>query len=88
MPKPERGRFGDLMRFAGLGMQFVVWVALLGSIGWFAASKLGTSPWLLVVACLAGAAGGMWDVVRSVLRDPSLNRKDARKHGAQHDDAS
>jgi F0F1-type ATP synthase assembly protein I len=72
MPSADRGRFGDLMRFAGLGVQFVVWVGLLGSLGWFADSKLDTSPWLLVTACLLGAAGGMWDVVRSVLRDPKL----------------
>ncbi len=57
-----------LMRFAGLGIQFAVWVGLLA----FAGSKcdlwLDTRPFLLIAGCLLGAAGGMWDVIRTVGR--------------------
>ena len=84
MPSAERRWFSDLTRFAGLGIQLAVWVGLFATLGWFADAWLDTSPWLLLIACLMGAGLGMWDVVRSVLRDPQLGSKD----GDRRDDPS
>ena len=84
MPDAGRGWVGDLMRFAGLGMQLAIWVGLFGLLGWRADRWLDTTPWLLLVACLLGAACGMWNVVRSVTQDPELNApRTPRKPGPE-----
>lgn len=57
---------GDLGRFAGLGLQFAVTMAVLGGLGWWLDSKFGTLPWLLVAGVLVGAIGGFVRIVKAV----------------------
>ncbi len=69
--RPERrpasaGELRELGRFAGLGLQFAMTMAVLGALGWWLDSVLGTLPWLLVAGVLIGAAGGFVKIVRSV----------------------
>jgi len=68
MTTPRRARGPGLMRFAGLGIQFTCWVGLLAFAGYKCDLWLDTRPFLLIVGCLLGAAGGMWDVIRTVGR--------------------
>ncbi|MBK7642071.1 MAG: AtpZ/AtpI family protein [Planctomycetes bacterium] len=58
----------DFARYAGLGIQFTLTLVLLGALGWWLDSVLGTQPWLLVVGVLAGGALAFYVVVRSVPR--------------------
>jgi F0F1-type ATP synthase assembly protein I len=56
----------DLGRFAGLGLQFVLTVAVFGGLGWWLDTLLATSPWLLVAGVLAGGVVAFVLIVRSV----------------------
>jgi F0F1-type ATP synthase assembly protein I len=58
--------FGELGRFAGLGLQFAATIAVLGALGWWLDEKFGTLPWLLVTGVLVGAVGGFVRIVKSV----------------------
>ena len=68
MTTPRRSWGAGLMRFAGLGIQFACWVGLLAFAGHQCDLWLDTRPFLLIAGCLLGAAGGMWDVIRTVGR--------------------
>lgn len=57
---------GDLGRYAGLGLQFALTMAVLGALGWWLDSKFGTLPWLMVAGILIGAIGGMVRIVKAV----------------------
>ena len=56
----------DFGRFAGLGLRFVLTVALFGLAGWWADARVGWSPWLLVAGILLGAVVSFVAVVRAV----------------------
>lgn len=62
----------DLGRYAGLGLQFALTMAVLGGLGWWLDSKFGTLPWLLVAGVLIGALGGFVRIVKAVPRTPSF----------------
>ncbi|MBL8862372.1 MAG: AtpZ/AtpI family protein [Planctomycetes bacterium] len=65
-PRPP----SDLGRFAGLGLQFALTMAVLGALGFWADSALGTLPWLLVTGVLVGAVGGFVRIVKAVPGSP------------------
>lgn len=48
----------------GLGLQFVVTILVCLFLGQWVDRKLGTTPWMLLVGVLLGAALGMWMMVR------------------------
>ncbi len=52
-------------RMAGIGVEFIVAVGLFAGLGWFADSKLGTSPWLLIAGCGLGFVGGLWNMMKA-----------------------
>jgi len=54
----------------GLGLQFVVTILVCLFLGQWVDRKLGTTPWMLLVGVLLGAALGMWMMIRSA-RDVS-----------------
>jgi hypothetical protein len=56
----------DFGRYAGLGLQFAVTLALFGALGWWLDSKLGTTPWLLVAGILLGAVAAFVALLRAV----------------------
>lgn len=61
----------------GLGLQFVVTILVCLFVGQWLDRKLGTTPWLLVTGVMAGAALGLWNMVR-VAR---AAEKDAKRAG-------
>jgi F0F1-type ATP synthase assembly protein I len=56
----------DLGRFAGLGLQYALSIALLGALGWWLDGRFGTNPWCLVAGVVLGCVAGFVMVVRSV----------------------
>lgn len=85
MPEARRAWVGDLARFAGLGVQLAIWVVVLGAAGYLLDRWLTTRPWLMIVGALAGAARGMWDIVRTVSRDPELGGTRPERGGTKPD---
>ncbi len=80
MPSPSsRGSqgFGDMGRFAGLGLTFAATIAVLGGLGWWLDGKFGTLPWLLVTGVLVGAVGGFVRIVKAVPGNQSFTPKHA-----------
>jgi F0F1-type ATP synthase assembly protein I len=65
-PKPSGGAGADFGRYAGLGLQFVVTLALFGGLGWWVDGMLGSTPWLLVTGVLLGSIVAFILIVRSV----------------------
>jgi F0F1-type ATP synthase assembly protein I len=55
----------------GMGMQLAAAMVLFGGIGWYADGAWGTTPWLMVVGLVAGATGGMINLIRISTRGPS-----------------
>ena len=49
----------------GLGLQFVVTILVFLFVGQWMDRKFGTTPWLLLVGVLLGAALGMWMMIRT-----------------------
>lgn len=77
------GAGSDFGRYAGLGLQFVVTLALFGGLGWWIDGMLGSTPWLLVTGVLLGAVVAFVLIVRSV--PPA---KSARPlHPSKYDDS-
>ena len=56
----------DYARYAGLGIQFAATMGVLGALGYWADTRLGTGPWLLVVGIFLGAVGGFVSLVKQV----------------------
>lgn len=50
--------------FAGVGIQFGITIVLFAFAGIWLDKRLGTSPWLVLVMVLGGAALGFWSMVR------------------------
>ena len=61
----------DLARFAGLGIQFALTLVLLGALGWWLDSLLGTRPWLAVAGVLLGGVLAFVSLLRSVPPPPN-----------------
>ena len=55
-------------RMTGLGLEFIVAVAVVGGIGWWADKRLGTLPWLTLVGVAIGFAIGLWTVVKAAMK--------------------
>ena len=55
-------------RMAGVGVEFIVAVALFGGIGWFLDGRLDTAPWLLLAGCGLGFAVGLWLLYKAARR--------------------
>ena len=53
--------------FAGAGAQFVLAILLFLYIGKWLDSKLGTSPWLLMIGVFVGAAAGFYSFYRRIM---------------------
>ena len=52
----------------GLGLEFIVAVAVMGAIGWYADKKFDTSPWFLLVGGGVGFTVGLWNVIRVAMK--------------------
>jgi F0F1-type ATP synthase assembly protein I len=62
----ERGAEPNLSGLAGLGVQFVVVILAFLFAGKWLDSRLGTSPWLLILGVFVGAAASMYGMYRKV----------------------
>ena len=51
-------------RMAGVGVEFVAAIFLLGAVGWWLDRRFGWSPWGLIVGVALGFAVGLWQLVR------------------------
>lgn len=68
---------GGLERYAGYGMAWVL-AALLGSwLGIKLDAWLGTSPLLVVVGALLGAAAGTYTIYVRLIVEPAAENKDS-----------
>ena len=56
----------DLGRYAGLGLQFAASLALFGALGWWLDRRLSSSPWLMILGMLGGAALAFVSLLRAV----------------------
>lgn len=75
-PAERRGAAADFGRYAGLGLQYGLTVALLAGLGWWLDTRWGSRPWCLVVGAVLGSVGGFVNLVRSVPRSkPSRPRE-------------
>jgi F0F1-type ATP synthase assembly protein I len=57
------------LRFAGVGIQFAVTIALLTFLGIWLDGKADTDPLFTVVFLLLAFVGGTWSLVRTVLAE-------------------
>ena len=72
-PKRERSGPADedlsgWWRMTGLGVEFIVAVALFGGVGWWADRRFGTLPWLTLVGVGLGFAVGLYGVIRAGMK--------------------
>lgn len=56
----------DFGRYAGLGLQYALTIALLAGIGWWLDTRWETTPWCLVVGAVLGSVAGFFNLVRAV----------------------
>lgn len=66
--KGEDAALAGWYRMAGVGIEFVVAIALFAAIGYFADRWLGTEPWLLIAGMGLGFAIGMRAMIRMARR--------------------
>jgi F0F1-type ATP synthase assembly protein I len=50
--------------FAGMGLQFAVTILVFTAAGVWLDRRLGSSPWLLILAVFVGAGGGFYSIYR------------------------
>ena len=64
-------------RMAGVGVEFLAAILLLGAVGWWVDWMFGFSPWGLIGGVALGFAVGMWQLVRVGRR--SFREEEKRK---------
>lgn len=71
-PKPggAPGGANDFGRYATLGIQYALSIALLTGLGWWLDGRWGTTPWLLVAGVVLGVVAGFVNLVRAVPAAP------------------
>jgi ATP synthase protein I len=53
-------------RYAGLGAQFAATVGLFTWLGWWADTRLSSSPWCMLLGVALGFSGGLLALVKAV----------------------
>ncbi|MEZ5965939.1 MAG: AtpZ/AtpI family protein [Planctomycetota bacterium] len=66
-------------------MTFAVAVAAFALLGHWLDEKLDSSPWLLVVGCVLGTAGGMLHLIRKLAPETFSRRGERRKPSERGD---
>ena len=64
----DKGSFasGPAAQFMGLGLQFVLSLLLFLYVGKWVDTKLGTSPWFLIIGVFTGASAAFYSMYRSL----------------------
>lgn len=55
-------------RFAGVGLEIAVGVGIGAAAGYWLDKRFGTSPWCLVSGSMLGLAGGMYLLIKEVMK--------------------
>ena len=79
---PKRGSYDagpDYSSLAGMGFQFVIAILLFLFIGKWLDSRLGTSPWLLILGVFSGATASMISMYRKVFPPDASKGEDSSK---------
>ena len=79
---PKRGSDDpglDTSSLAGMGVQFVVAILLFLFIGKWLDSRLGTSPWLLILGVFSGATASTVAMYRRVFPPYKSKQADSKK---------
>jgi F0F1-type ATP synthase assembly protein I len=73
-PKPSESTsvMQQLAPYMHLGTQLTLSIVMCGAAGWYADTRYGTEPWLLVVGLVLGMVVGVLQFIRTVRR---LDRK-------------
>jgi F0F1-type ATP synthase assembly protein I len=73
--------------FAGVGLQFALVLLVFTFGGIWLDRRLGTSPWLLMICVLLGAAGGFFSIYRKATaaqkRDTEQRERRESEKGAR-----
>jgi F0F1-type ATP synthase assembly protein I len=69
----------DTSSLAGLGFQFLVAILLFLFIGKWLDSRLGTSPWLLILGVVVGATASTVSMYRRVFPPDKTNQASSSK---------
>lgn len=67
---PRHGKGTQAGDLAGVGLAFAASIALFLFLGMWADSKLGTSPWLLILGAFTGGTAGFWSMYRRLVVEP------------------
>lgn len=70
LPRRPSGSRGDLTRYSGLGITWVLTVVLLGWGGLALDGRLGTDPLLMLVGALLGIVGGFYRLYLRLVVEP------------------
>ena len=70
LSKEERKRLvGDLRLYGSLGIEMTASVLIGTFIGYWIDKWLGTSPWILIIGFIFGAAAGFRNLYRFIARE-------------------
>lgn len=64
----EQNQIGQWYGLAGIGIEFIVAILLVGGIGWWFDTRLGTRPWLMLAGGALGFAAGLWLMLKAAFR--------------------
>ena len=64
----------DFGSYADLGFRFALAVALGSGMGYWADSKLGTSPLFIILGVILGATSGFFTIYRAVYPDKNESK--------------
>jgi len=67
--------FKELAPYLNLGWQLVISICLMAFLGWWLDKKLDTSPLLIIICTLFGAAAGMYSFIKTVLNLDKKSKK-------------
>lgn len=68
-----------LLRYAGLGTEFVAGMLGCVALGWWLDSRYGWSPWGVLVGSIVGLVGSMTNLIRRALQ--MQRAAEARRRG-------
>lgn len=66
----------DFARYSGLGMQLFLTIGIFALGGWWLDSKLGTSPFLLLLGVCVGFGAGFYSILHKV---PGTSARGSKK---------
>jgi len=65
----KQGSMKGAARYAGAGMELAAAVSALCLAGYWFDRKFETSPWGLLIGAVIGIVGGLYNLIRPVLKD-------------------